>query len=154
MDLPLNLVVRWAYRWCPNVNGIVWGHYLVMSLNNWSLVMNKSQTWMHCRCSWPRLWSWLMASCDWVGGGCAWPASPLITLQDQGAISWGWGGGGWEVFSVAVSLHQHQRQISMPCLSASGCILPSSSSSPHLPVCAWKLAVLRRERERGGTLSR
>lgn len=77
--------------------------------------MNKSETWM----LWPWLWSWLMASCDWVGGvgwGC--PDFSLITLQDQRAISWG----GWEVFSVPVSLHQHQRKISTACLFVYECV--------------------------------
>lgn len=46
-------------------------------------------------------------------------ASPLITLQHQRAISGG--GGGWKVFSVPVSLHQHQRKISLPGLSVWEC---------------------------------
>lgn len=49
----------------------------------------------------------------WLSGWGVCPDFPLITVQDQRAISWG----GWEVFSVPVSLHQHQREISMPCWS-------------------------------------
>lgn len=95
---------------------------------------------------WPWLWSWLMASCDWVGGVHL--ASRLITLQHQRAISWGGGGGGgWVVFSVPVSLHQHQREISMLGLPMWVCkwvYLPLLL--PPLSLCFWACVAEERKR--------
>lgn len=104
----------------------VWDHYLVTSLNNWNLVMNKSETWMPWLCG----HGWWHHVTEWVAGMGGGPDFPLITVQNQRAIAWG----GWEVFSVPVCLHQHQRGIFIPWIRAS-----SSSSSPHLlSLCSWE----------------
>lgn len=77
---------------------------------------------------------------EWVG--C--PDFSLITLQDQRAISWG----GWEVFSVPVSLHQHQRKISTPCLSVCECVNGRICSSFIPPPSLCLKACITEKRKR------
>lgn len=55
------------------------------------------------------------------------------TPGPEKAISWG---GGWVVFGVPVSLHQHQKEMSMPCMSVWVCKCVYSPSPPPT-LCLW-----------------
>lgn len=94
---------------------------------------------MHCRCSGPACGhGWWHHVTEGVGGWGVCPDFPLITVQDQRAISWG----GWEVFGVPVSLRQHQREISMPCWCVWVCecvyMLLLLLFSPPPSLCYWE----------------
>lgn len=130
MDLTSSLVACWDYGWSLNVNTfrIVWDHYLVMSMNNWSFVMNKSDTWMWCGCSDPGCGhGWWHHVTEWWG---VCPAFPLITLwtrepsheKEDGSFSVYW--------SLCISIKERFPCHACLCECVNGCICPSSSSSP------------------------
>lgn len=101
-----------------------------LSLNNWSLVMNKSDTWMQCGCSSLGCGhAWWHHVTEWAEG-----VSLTPLLSHGRTISWG----GWEIFSVPISLHQRQREVSMPGSSVRACVraeerICSSFPTSHFP---------------------
>lgn len=119
------------YGWWFNVNTFLCVEEGLI-LNNWSLVMNKSDTWMQFGCSSLGCGhAWWRHVTEWAEG-----VSLTPLLSHGWTISWG----GWEIFSVPVSLHQRQRKVSMPGSSMHVCGGENMLLFSHLPlsVLPWK----------------
>lgn len=99
IDSKLALVVCRDYRQRLDTLRTIWDSYLVMSLNNWSLLwINQKHG---CSVDAPALVVVMLDGIMWLSGRVLCPDFPPITLQDYGAVS----RGGREDFSAPVSLH-------------------------------------------------